>query len=617
MAARRDRGPGRSTSEQTSARASWLWGTGLAALTLVAYSRVFGAETIWDDDAYLTENALLLAPGGFFKLWIPGNTPQYYPAVFTMFWAEVRLFGLDPTGFHVVNVFLHAAGALLLWRLGKYLRVPGAWMVAAVFAVHPVHVESVAWITERKNVLSGVFYLLAALAYLRFDQRRFGSDGGGGGSGWVYGGCLLAFTMALLSKSVTCTLPTALVVMLLWKREALSFRRLLPLAPLLVLGVCLGLHTAYVERTHVGAFGPDFDFSAAERILISSKALLFYPAKLLVPWPLMFVYPRWELDATALVSFWPTAVVLSVGVVALLLYLRGVRGPGLALAFFAGTLFPALGFFNVYPMRYSFVADHFQYLASIGVIALVVGVLALRLPESIAGWCGGCVLGFLLCLTWAQCGDYQDAETLWRSTLRKNPAAWIAHNNLADILEQRGQRDAALESLASALATTQSAEAGRQIRFSTAATLERAGRTNEALQLYRVLQVEAGGMQVAIGRLLQRQGAFAEAEAAFRRALDSDERKHAWQPYGLFLMAQGRPGEAATCFEELVDLAPEDPGLRMFLADAYAGAERYAEAISMAEDAHRIALDHPVPGSRMPELIQRRIADYRADAGGR
>jgi hypothetical protein len=286
---------------------------------------------------------------GLGKIWIPRQTPQYYPAVFTSFWIEHQLWGLNPLGYHIVNVLLHALNAILVWRLCVFLKIPGAWLIAAVFAVHPINVESVAWITERKNVLSGAFYLAAAISYLKFDDER--DTRHAAGVAWrSYALSLVLFVLALLSKTVTCSLPAALILMMLWQRKRITIARVLPLIPLFVVGLILALNTAGIEREHVGADGPNFAFSMADRMLIASRGLLFYPWKILWPHPLMFIYPRWVINDASWVSYWPMAIVLIVALAAVIGYARGWRGPALALAFFAGTIVPALGFFNVYPM---------------------------------------------------------------------------------------------------------------------------------------------------------------------------------------------------------------------------------------------------------------------------
>lgn len=593
--------------ERSSARRP---GLALVLVTLVAYVPALGAGFIWDDDKYLTENPELADLAGLARIWVPGHTPQYYPAVFTTFWLEEKLFGLAPAGYHAVNVLLHAANALLVWRLARRLALPGAWFLAAAFALHPVHVESVAWVTERKNVLSALGYLGAMLLYLRFEEER-------GPRRWLtYGGALLAFVLALLAKTVTCSLPAALILVFLWQQKSLTLRRLAPLAPMFALGFALALHTVYIERTQVGADGPEFDFSPGERVLIASRALLFYPVKLLVPWPLVFVYPRWELAAERVASYWPTLVVLAGGAATLAGWRRGRRGPALALAFYAGTVFPALGFVDVYPMRYSFVADHFQYLASLGVLALVVGTGATRAANAArARNAGAAVLLVLGALTWRQTHVYADAETLWRATIQANPRAWMAHGNLAKLLSERGENEAALASATRGLEHASSARAADQVRLNRALVLGKLGRYAEALEELQRLHGSCGGMELRIAQTLERLERDDEAEGWFRRALETEHATDALVPFGVHLLRRGRPEEALPWLERFAAGHADDASALMFLSDAYAAAGRLADAIRTAELALRVA-----PGggdARMSELIRRRLDQYAASADER
>jgi Flp pilus assembly protein TadD len=403
----------------------------LVALPLLTYVPSLSNGTIWDDDAYVTENRNLRSVEGLARIWTdPRATPQYYPLVHTSYWLEHRLWGVEPAGYHLVNVLLHATSVLVLWGLLRRLGLPGATLAAALFAVHPVQVETVAWITERKNTLSGLFYLCSAAAWLRFRPPEDERAGGGAGA-WL--ASFLCFAGALLSKSVTATLPAALLVVTWWKRGRIGWRRdVLPLLPFFALGIALGLHTAWLERTHVGAAGPAWDLSFVERTLIAGRALWFYAAKLVWPHPLIFVYPRWSIDAgDPRQHLFPLAAVLLVGV---LWALRGRigRGPLAAALFFGGSLLPASGYFDVYPMRFSFVADHFQYLPSLGPLALLAAGLAraCRAPPAPCRALGAALVLVLAALAWRQQGDYADARTLWTRTAEKNPECWIAQDSL-------------------------------------------------------------------------------------------------------------------------------------------------------------------------------------------
>jgi tetratricopeptide (TPR) repeat protein len=608
-------------------RERWL-AAAVVIATLVAYVPSMQAGFIWDDAQYVTDNTTLRSLDGLRRMWIPRETPQYYPLVFTTFWIEHQLWGDRPLGYHVVNVLLHAASAVLVWRLARRLAIPGALLVAAVFALHPVHVESVAWVTERKNVLSGFLYLLAALAYLRFDDRR-GEDGRL--DRW-YALALVLFLGALLSKTVTSSLPVALVIMMIAQGRRLTLRRLAPLAPFLVLGLVLGLHTAHLERTHVGAVGPDFELAFAERVAIAGRALLFYPWKVLVPSELTFIYPRWTIDAHALASFWPLPVIaLAAGGLGVLWW-RGRRGPALAAAFYAISIFPALGFFNVYPMIYSFVADHFQYLASLGVIALLVGTATTAMRGRPAAPLIACVyLAGLGTLTWYQGRIYQDYEQgrLWEANLRHNPESWLAHTTLGLMLCERGRFDDAEPHLLTALRINPDAALIHgniaQLRLAQGdpeaalASYERAAEIDEffALHVARTLlalgrdaeadpwlrrAVEAAPHQLAPRRWLAQRllarGAVAESRALLAEALAVDP---GYFPAHLMLgdaaAAEGRLDACAGHYRDALARADEDGERRLVLArlaglyssrpDA-TDAQR-AEAVGYAEEANRLA----------------------------
>ncbi len=434
-----------------SRRQSIWFAVAVVCLTLLAYAPAMTAGFIWDDDDYVINNDTLRDVDGLIRIWTdPSATPQYYPFVHTTFWLEYQTWGLTAAGYHVVNVFIHMLNALLLWQLCRRLEIPAAWLVGLLFAIHPVHVESVAWITERKNVLSGLFYLSSAYAYLRYAgifNRDETNDASGPSLRW-YGLSVAAFVAALLSKTVTSTLPAALLVVIWWKLGTIPRRRIFDLAPMFAIGVGFGLFTVWLEKYQVGAEGMDWQLSFVERVLIAGRVICFYAGKLLVPTNLIFTYPRWEIDTSAMWQYlFPVGVLVAI-ITLFTLRHRISRGPVAAVCFFCGTLFPALGFFDVYPMRFSFVADHFQYLASIGLIVLYVQIgiavwSRLEKYHPLIGRMGGrAVLSaltlLLVILTWNQSLIYEDLETLWRDTIARNPTSWMAHNNLGALLNRRG-----------------------------------------------------------------------------------------------------------------------------------------------------------------------------------
>ena len=339
----------------------WLLFAGLVLLTLAVYYPAWHGGMLWDDDAHITR-VDLRSLSGLWRIWFDvGATQQYYPAAHSAFWVFYQLWGDNTLGYHLANIVLHASSAFLVAVILRRLAIPGAVLAALIFAVHPVNVESVAWMTELKNTLSGVCYLGAALMYLRFDESR--------DRRW-YALAAGLFVLALFSKTVTATLPAALLVIFWWQRGRIRWREdVVPLLPFFAIGVAGGLLTAWVERAQIGAEGPAFQFTFVERCLIAGRAFWFYLGKLVWPTDLMFIYPRWQVSQQVVWQYaYPIALVALVA--ALWWYRTRSRAPLAAVLFFAGTLFPALGFFNVYPFIYSFVADHFQYLASLGIIVL-------------------------------------------------------------------------------------------------------------------------------------------------------------------------------------------------------------------------------------------------------
>ncbi|SPF39917.1 Tetratricopeptide TPR_2 repeat protein [Candidatus Sulfopaludibacter sp. SbA4] len=403
--------------------------------TLIAYLPALRGGLLWDDDHHITTPDLQ-SLHGLWRIWFdPGATQQYYPLLHSAFWIEHRIWGDSVLGYHLANVLLHATAAFLLIAILRRLSLPGAWLAGFMFALHPICVEAVAWISEQKSTLSGVLYLCSALAWLHFDQTR---------SKRKYFLATGLFVLALLSKTVTATLPAALLVVLWWKRGRVDWRRdARPLLPWLALGACAGIFTAWMERTSIGAQGPDFALTLAARFLLAGRAICFYAGKLLWPAGLMFTYPRWTFDTREWWQYGFPALVVAVAI-ALALAARRHRGPLAGFLFFAGTLFPVLGFLNVYPFLFSFVADHFQYLACLGIIVPAACGLAMAArrvwpgPSPLPRICAAAALSAVLgVLTWRQSVMYRDAETLYRTTLARNPASWMARQNLCAMLLRR------------------------------------------------------------------------------------------------------------------------------------------------------------------------------------
>jgi protein O-mannosyl-transferase len=414
----------------------------LVALCFLAYFPVLHNGFIWDDDHYLTDNPFLNDLEGLKRFWFDlRSRGQYYPLVFTSFWIEHKVWALDPLGYHVDNVILHCMNVLILWRILALLEIPGSWLAAAIFAIHPVQVESVAWITERKNLLSGFFYFLSLYCFLRFqslDPLPNAEEGKNSNKAWgLYGISFVFFVCALLSKTVTCTLPAVILLICWWKQNRIRKKFFLLTIPYFTVGLCFAFLTTWVEKFHTGALGPGWEFSFFDRFLIAGRALWFYIGKLVWPSPIIFSYPRWTIDDSI---WWQYLYPLTfLFVIFILWYLRKTigRGPLATVLFYAGSLFPALGFFNIYPMRYSFVADHFQYLSCIGMIVIFSSGLEKFMDREMFRTVitlKVCLLILLGNLTWNQGPVYKDLFSLWNDTIRKNPTSWLAHNNLGHAL---------------------------------------------------------------------------------------------------------------------------------------------------------------------------------------
>lgn len=586
----------------------------LAGLLLLAVFSAYGPALngglLWDDEAHVTKPELRSVEG-LVRIWTePGAAQQYYPLLHTAFWVEHRLWGDAVVGYHVTNVMLHALAALLVATIVRRLLagekrddadgrgVPGAgngnewagWLAGAVFALHPLCVESVAWISEQKNTLSAVFYLGAALAYLRFDaERRWG----------CYAVATVLFAGALLTKTVTATLPAALLVVLWWQRGRLTWRRdVVPLIPWFIAGAGAGWMTAWMERTHIGAQGEDFGLTLIERGLLAGRAVVFYLGKLLWPADLSFVYPRWTIDASAVWQWLFPALV--VGLLAVLLArARKSRGALAGFLFFAGTLFPALGFFDVFPFLYSYVADHFAYLASLGVIVpLAVGFVrgSERLPLPWQRVTSVAALGLLVvlaALTWRQSEQYRSAETLWRTTLARNPNASIAHNNLGELLAKRpGSEAEAMEHYASAVRTDpRNAPAHNNLGRMLA---QLPGREDEAIAHYEeALRVRPGLIEARnnLGVLLARDPARRSEGVAHLREVvrvvpNSAEYR---ENLGVALLQAGNVDGAIAELSRAVEARPDSASLRNSLGVAFAQTPgREGEALAQFEAAVRL-----------------------------
>jgi len=568
-----------------------VFGVMLAAVTIFAYRPAWNGGFLWDDDAYVINNDLLTASDGLRRIWFSLDSPsQYFPLVYTTFRFERALWGLHPAGYHWINLVLHVANALLVWRVLSRLKVPGAWLAGAIFALHPVQVESVAWITERKNVLMAFFFLLTLLAWIVFIDDRTKRP-------WrFYGLALILYLLALSAKSTACTLPAALFLTLWLQEKPINKRRLIQILPFVILGIGMGLLTVWWERYHQGTSRAVFAFlTPIDRILVASRAVWFYLSKLIWPSNLTFIYPKWNISSGHLPDYtWLLAgIVLCVAIYFLRRYVG--RSGEVAAAFFVATLSPVLGFIMLFTFRYTFVADHYQYLACIGPIALFsAGVVSLaglfKQYRAFILTAALVAVATLTALTWRQAAMYGDIETLWRTTLARNPECWMAHTNLGIVLLQKAQIDDGITHYRAAL---QMQPDSWDAEYNLGTALLGQGKVDEAIfHCERAVAMEPNDpdAQVSLGNALLEKKRIDEAIVHYQKAMAI------WPDHFLARYSLGRAflekGELDTAVEHCraaLLIRPDDADCHTVLAAALDEKGETAEAIRHYEKALQIS----------------------------
>jgi tetratricopeptide (TPR) repeat protein len=618
----------------------WLFAMVLVLATIFAYRPAWNGSFVWDDDFYVTKNRLLTAPDGLRRIWFSLESPsQYFPLTYTSFRIERTLWGLKPTGYHWVNILFHAANALLLWRLLAELGVPGAWLAAGIFALHPVQVESVAWITERKNVLMGFFFLLTLLAWARFiDQpiqrsrvhenqpaKEVTQAGEPNPLSWrFYWLALIFYLLALCSKSTACTLPAALFLILWLQKKRIDWRRVLQIAPFIVLGLAMGLMAIWWERYHQRTLGPMFAFGPLERLIVATHAAWFYLAKLFWPAKLTFIYPQWTIEPNNPFSYiW---LVADVALCAAIYFARRYVGRSVEVAagFFVAMLSPILGFIMLYTFRYTFVADHYQYLACIGPIALVSAGLVKLTNAAGYGQRFLCVLGILAfstlgLLTWRQSASYRDSQTLWRATIDRNPGCWMAENNLGSELLEEGDTDGAIAHL----------EKSVRLRFdlpephnNLAYALFRKGDADAAIAEARLglnLDPNNADARAVLGMALMTKGLLDEAIVQLSKAIEIlqlskaieilPSYSHAHYNLALALAEKGETVDAIDHYEKAIEAQPDlfealTNLAWIFASSSDANIRNGPKAVELAEEADRLT------GDTSPAVLRTLAAAY-------
>jgi tetratricopeptide (TPR) repeat protein len=652
-------------------RRDWFWALLLIAFVFIAYARVFRADYIWDDESHLTRNLCVIGPLGLKEIWTTAQA-VYYPLVLTTFWMLHKFIGLNPFPYHLLNILLHAVSAILLWRVLRRLGIRGSWLGAALWALHPVMVQSVAWITELKNTQSCVFYLLSILFFLKWEDHGdavFSSSQPRTGDRrfFVFALSLLFFILSALSKPSVVMLPFVLALCIWWMRGKIGWRDMLALTPFALVSAVASVWTIWEQKFHARAIGPDWAQAFPERLIIAGKAIWFYVAKLAWPHPLIFIYPRWEIDSSKAVSYLP--LLLGIAGLVALWFVHAKWGHALffAATYYVVSLFPVLGFFSVFFFRYSFVSDHFQYLASMGPLALAgAGIATLfgifsetpgdfvSRPDAVtrsrgaiatprhglALTCGVCgmlllSLGFL---TWRQTAEYHNLLTLYTATLQKNPGCWMAHYNLGIVLGEQGETDQAIDHYRRAVALRPDyAEAhynlGRLLveqnqlddaiaHYERAAainpsdaeaqnnlgvTLFGIGRANDAIAHYRkALDFRPDYAEAAcnLGNALIATGDFDGAIARYTTCLAAiPDQEEARYNLASALLRRGRTYEAIIQYQKVLQMHPESADAHANLGSAWLATKRIREAMEEYKRALQISPENLAALSNLAWLL--------------
>jgi tetratricopeptide (TPR) repeat protein len=654
------------------ARREWLWAFLLIALVFISYARVFHADFIWDDESHLTRNPCIVGPLGLKEIWTSARA-VYYPLVLTTFWTVHKFVGLSPWPYHLLNVLLHAGSAALLWQILRQLSVRGAWLGAALWALHPVMVQSVAWVTELKNTQSGFFYLLSILCFLKSDAAIRGRAVSSSHllrirdhRSLLFALSLAFFILATLSKPSVVMLPVVLFLCIWWRTGRTSWRDVLALTPFVLISALASVWTIFEQKFHAGAIGAEWAQTWPERVIIAGRAIWFYLAKLIWPHPLIFIYPRWEIDSSQLIAYLPLLAALA-GLFGLWLNrAKWSRAVLLAAAYYVVSLFPVLGFFSVYFFRYSFVSDHFQYLASMGPLALAgagivtaVGrfsktpsrlasdtdalqfsgnIAAVRRKSFLLPATSGVLLLSLVVLTWRQTAVYHNLVTLYAATLTKNPGCWMAHYNLGialsdqgdpegaiahyrqaielrpsyaeahynlgRLLVQKGQVDEALTHYQEALEIN---PADAEAHNNLGATLFASGRVDEAIAHYRkalAIQPDYADASCNLASALLSNGDLDGAIAYYSGCLAvSPNQVEAQYNFATVLLRTGRTDEAMAHYQKVLELSPDNADARANLGSVFLAKGRVRDAVAKYRDALRIAPDNMTAQSNLAWLL--------------
>lgn len=577
-----------------SRNSDFAWAALLLLATLIAYLPLWRAGFVWDDDSILTRNPLIKAPDGLWRIWFTTDAPDYWPITYTSFWLEWRLWGESALGYHLTNLALHLAEVFFAWRILRRLGIPGARWAALLFALHPVNVETVAWIAQRKNLTAMLFLLLAIWCYTKLeDEQPTVKDAVfPRGTGRWYIAAFLAFVAAVLGKGSAVVLPALLLTIVAYRRR-LTWADALRIAPFFAAAGFLALLNVWFQFHGSGEVVRHEGFTG--RLLGAAAAIWFYLGKALGPFDLSFVYPRWQIEPTDILWWLPLAAAVAATVTLWQMRRRVGAGPLCAWTFFGFALLPALGFADIYFMRYSLVADHYQHVALLGVATFVAAAwstwharLAPRLAQ-VSLFTAVFIVVALATLTFRQAQDYRNSTTIWRATLEKNPTCWLALTILGNNVADAGNPPAALAYQKKAVALNPDSF---EVQYNLGNVLGKLGRDAEAIPHYRkslALRPNDAPVHYALGKALQVTGERDAAMTEYHRALIYDPKLvEARLNLGIALIESGDAAAGKRHFEVAVRYNPNSATAHYNLGymlqiggDVPAAIEHYRTAIRL------------------------------------
>ncbi len=595
----------------------------------LAYLPALRAGFVWDDQSLITANPLLRSFSGLAEIWSGARTADYFPVTNTIFWIESHLFGGHAAGYHALNILLQSANALLVWAVLRRLSVPGAWLAGLIFGIHPVHAESVAWISELKNLLSMFFYLVSLLCFFEIEGKRVLS------SSVAYVASLFFFLLALLSKTQVVFLPVALLLCAWWRRSSnldessgasrgraanrgspRFQREMIRTWPFFLIAVTFGLLTLWFQNRGIGEEEIVLG-SFGRRLANAGMAVWWYTGKVFAPIRLMAVYPSWRFDSPRAVEWLPLLALIGVMSIFWRWRDRWARSFLFAFAYFVVALVPVLGFLRMaYARSGTLVADHFQYFADISLIALF-GAGVARLLESRRRWIkivtGAVVtllLGVMGSYTWARTKIYRNEETLWQDNFSKNPDAWQGHNRIGQLFFDQGKFAEAAQhferatklkpelpdnynSLGLAYCRLDRFEEGiveyrkaLQLRGEKSSTAKSAGVATMRTNLANALTLTANNLIDSAQTLLE-QGAVIAAEANRKAALERYE-------------------EAISEYEKALELEPQHPAIHRNLGLVLIRLGRYDEAVAHLQTVLRLVPNEPIAREALDAIERQR-----------